>query len=189
MDEIPFPKQESVQWVGQLPSALLHEGRRRRRRDASHLDPARGEFYNHEHVIRHQTVPRRDFDREEVRSSKHLPSAASGIVSSSCRLAVVAERALCDDGGGYYARSACRWDALDSPGPPGYGATPTTDSLRPCARRAAPPPRRHAVCHTVVVRAPVKLLSNQLLVPAHERIGSREGRHFFQTRAPKRVGE
>jgi len=39
------------------------------------------------------------------------------------------------------------------------------------------------------LRAPVKLLGDQLLVPAQKRIGSREGRHFFQARAPERAGE
>jgi hypothetical protein len=39
------------------------------------------------------------------------------------------------------------------------------------------------------LRAPVELLGDQLLVPAQERIGSHEGRHFLQARAPERVGE
>src|SRR6266699_961027 len=37
--------------------------------------------------------------------------------------------------------------------------------------------------------AAVKLLRDQSLVPAHERIGSREGRHRFEALAPERVGE
>ncbi len=37
--------------------------------------------------------------------------------------------------------------------------------------------------------AAVKLLRDQSLVPAHERIGGREGRHRFEAFAPERVGE
>ena len=39
------------------------------------------------------------------------------------------------------------------------------------------------------LRAPVKLLGDQSLVPAQEGIGRREGRHLFEALATERVGE
>jgi hypothetical protein len=52
---------------------MLHKGSSRVRRDARDVDAPRGEFHDHEHVVGHQAVPRRDLDREKVRGCEDVP--------------------------------------------------------------------------------------------------------------------
>jgi hypothetical protein len=73
MEQISFAQQEPVERIGQLSSTLLHEGGRGMGRDAGKLHPACRQFHDHEHVIRHQPVPRRHLHGEEVRGGEELP--------------------------------------------------------------------------------------------------------------------
>src|SRR5439155_4744534 len=91
-DQIPFPEEESAEGVGQLPSALLHEGRGGMRRDAGDLHAPGGQLHHHKHIIGHQAMPRRHLHAEEVRRGEDLPMELQKLSPAHARLATLRRR-------------------------------------------------------------------------------------------------
>jgi len=189
MDEIPLPQQEPVEGVGSLPSALLHEGCGGRRRDAGNLHAPCGQFHHDEPIVRHQAVPRRDFDGEEVGRREDGPMQPQKLCPAHPTLPAlwgglqvmaahnVAHRQLVD---GMPQVRESTLDTAIAPGPVLFGHT--HDELlnllldTRTSKRAA-------------LLTPVKLLGDQSLGPAQEGLGCDEDRHVVQAFASKRVGE
>src|SRR5262249_50942045 len=73
VEQVPFAKQKTLHGIRQLPSTLLHESRRRMRRDAGDLHAACGQLHHYQHIVGHQAMPGGDFHREEVRGRQDLP--------------------------------------------------------------------------------------------------------------------
>src|SRR6266496_4453333 len=136
------------------------------------------EFHDDEHVIRHQTVPCRHLHREEVRGSKHLPVHLQKLCPAHARLPPlrsgfpmvptqdIAHRNLVD------MMPQIRQGTLDPSIAPGRIFFGHLDNelldLLSDTRSAT----------RLSLRAPVKLLGAQSLVPAHEGLGRGERSYF-----------
>jgi hypothetical protein len=89
VEQIAFVQQEPIKGIGQLSGALLHEGGSGMGCDAGNLHPACREFHDHEHVIRHQPVPRRHLHGEEVHGGQDLPVQLQELRPAHPRLAAL----------------------------------------------------------------------------------------------------
>ena len=89
VEQIVFPQQEPLKWIGQLPGPLLHEGCRGMGRDARDLHAPCSECYNDEHIICHQVLPGRHLHREAVRRGNHLPVQFQELGPAHARLAAL----------------------------------------------------------------------------------------------------
>ena len=89
VDQVAFAQQEPLKGIRELPRTLLHEGSGRVRGDAGDLDLPSGKLHDHEHVVRHQAMPRGDFYGEEVGRGKHLPMKLQKLRPAHTRLAAL----------------------------------------------------------------------------------------------------
>jgi hypothetical protein len=189
MDEIPFPKQEPVTRIRQLPGTLLHEGSRGMGRDPNDMHPPCGHLHHYKHIVCHEAVPRGYFHREEVGRGEDLPVELQKLrpahpTLSSLRRGIhmmatqnVAHRNLVD------AMPQIRQSALDpSVTPTGVFLGHACDELFDLLGDA-----RSTTLSSLLT--PVKLLGHQSLVPAQERVRCGDGRHFLKALAPERVGK
>ena len=73
VDQLSCAQQEPIEGIGQLAGTLLHEDVGGMWCDPCHMDTTSGEFHHHEYVVCHQTLPRGDLHREEVRCGEGFP--------------------------------------------------------------------------------------------------------------------
>ena len=92
VQQIPLAQQKSVKGIGQLPSALLHEGRGGMRGDPGNLCASRGQFHDDKDIIRHEAMPGGDLDREEISRGEHLPMSLEELRPAHARLPSLRDR-------------------------------------------------------------------------------------------------
>jgi hypothetical protein len=89
VDQLSLAHQEPIEGIGQLAGTLLHEDVGGMWGDPCYMDATSGEFHHHEHVVCHQTVPRGDLHREEVRRGEDLPVPLQELCPAHARLAAL----------------------------------------------------------------------------------------------------
>ena len=189
MDEIPFPKKEPVEGVGQLPGTLLHEGRRGMRRDARDLHAPCGQLHHHQDIVRHESVPRRNLHREEVRRREDFPvqlqelrPAHTALPTLRCGFHVMTAQDV-PHGNFIDLMPQIRQGPLDAPIAPGRILLGHLDREPLDLLRHGWSPELCAA------RAPVELLGDEAAVPAEEGLRGSERRDFLQALAPEWVSE
>jgi hypothetical protein len=176
-EQIPLAEQEALKGVRQLSGALVHEGSRGMGRDPSDMHPPCGYLHHDKHIGGHEAAPRGDFHREEVGRGEDLPGELQKVRPAHPTLSSlqggihmmatqnIAHRNLVD------AMPQIRQSALDpSVTPTGVFLGHACDELFDLLGDA-----RSATLSSLLT--PVKLLGNQSLVPAQERVRCGDGRH------------
>jgi hypothetical protein len=87
VDEISLPRQEAIKGVGELPRTLHHEGLIRMGADSGNVHSARAQRHDHQHIIRHQSMPGDNFHREKVRGGQDVPMHLDELCPAHARLA------------------------------------------------------------------------------------------------------
>ncbi len=173
--------------VGQLPGALLHEGRGGMRGDAGNMDAPGGQLHHYQHIIGHQAMPRRHLDGEEVRSGHHLPVQLQELRPAHTALPTLRR--------GFHVMTAqdvphgnfidlmpqIRQGPLDAPIAPGRILLGHLDREPLDLLHHGWPPELCAA------RAPVELLGDEAAVPAEEGLRGSERGDFLQALAPEWV--
>src|SRR4029450_6454410 len=158
-------------------------------RDAGNLDLARRQVYHHQYRVRHQAMPGGHLDREEIGRGQDLPVQLQELRPAHPSPAALRrwfKRMATQDSAHSQlvnAMSKVRYGTLDASIPPGgilfgHADDQLLDFL--CDTRSA---------NLSVMRAPVKLLRDQSLVPPQEGLRGHKCRNLFQTRATERVSQ
>ena len=72
-DEPSLAAQKAVEWVGEIPTCLHHEGAVRPGSDSSNVHFSRRQLDDDEHIVGHEPADRGDLDGEEVSRSNGFP--------------------------------------------------------------------------------------------------------------------
>jgi len=189
VDQIPFPQEETLKGIRQLPGALLHEGRRGMRGDARNLYAPCGQLHDHEHVVGHQAMPCRHLHGEEIRGGQHFPVELEELRPAHASLAALRRRFHV-----MTPQDIAYRDRIDGMPQVCQGALDATVTPRVVLLRHAHDQLLDFLGDTrsaqlSSLRAPVKLLGDQSLVPAQEGVRRRKRGDLCEALAPERVGE